>query len=90
MIGRKEIIPASVEDWSPAGQADCDQLHAEAVDVLREADAYFLVTGKVNGDRCDLRVMGGGAAPEAVTRMVVLNAATEGLRMYEQVFLEDE
>lgn len=88
MIERRDLIPASVVPWTPGEQAGSDQLHAEAVGRLREADTYFLVTAKmVDGERCDMRVMAGGAAPEEIARMVVLNAATESVRMYEQVFM---
>lgn len=48
---RREImVPLSVEPDSPGGQAQIDQLQAQAIDLLRGSTAFVLVVGKLNED----------------------------------------
>lgn len=77
--------PAGFYPWSPGEQADADQQHAEAMERLRVADAWFLVVGKPMGDDKGVIVeSSGGGMGNLLTHMAVLaharSASTEMLR----------
>lgn len=80
----KREVNISLEAWSPGAQAESEQNHAKAIDNLREADVFFVVTGKFrDGDRVETQVISGGAAHDVMFRHVLLAASNEAVRFWE-------
>ena len=80
---REEKREAGFYPWSPAGQADTDQQHAEALDRLRGAEFWFLVTGNETdgGDSMALEVSAGGKANLVQHAGLLAHTRTEATRM---------
>ena len=77
-------VDISLEAWSPGAQAESEQNHAKAIDSLRQADVFFVVTGKfLGGDRVETQVVSGGAAHDVMFRHVLLAASNEAVRFWE-------
>lgn len=80
----KRVADIFIGPWSPGVQAESEQNHAKAVDNLRGADVFFVVTGKVrDGERVETQVISGGAAHDVIFRHVLLAASNEAVRFWE-------
>ena len=76
----------SLEAWTPSGQVESEQNHARAIDNLREADVFFVVTGNLrDGGHVKVEVICGGAADDVMFRHVLVAAANDSRRFRELI-----